>query len=90
MRLQGKKPTTLLEFPPMAFMGLLGASILALAVGLIAVASFVEYINRPEVYWSHTHDRCVRVVDMAAHEAGRTSEWSCSNLPPKYELVWVR
>lgn len=43
----------------------------------------------PEVRESYRTGRCVEVVDHRARHEGRKSEWSCDNLPPEYDRVWV-
>jgi hypothetical protein len=53
------------------------------------VMQFLEALDRPEVHVSYETRECVEVVDRKALHEGRASEWSCSNLPPKYERVWV-
>lgn len=52
--------------------------------------ALVSYLDRPEVQWSHSHDRCVRVIDYKAKSEGTVPRWSCNNLPPRYERVMVR
>lgn len=66
------------------------AAVLAfLALGGSFFFSILSYLDRPEVHISYETKECMEVVDKAAAEKGLTSEWSCTNLPPKYERVWV-
>ena len=62
-----------------------------LLLGLFAVASLVFFcmslhsaLNTPEVEFSYSTKRCVRVVYMD----GRITD--CSVLPKKYDKVWVK
>lgn len=48
-----------------------------------------EVLDMPEVRESYRTGRCVEVVDHRARREGRKSEWSCDNLPPEYDRVWV-
>lgn len=49
----------------------------------------LEVLDMPEVRESYRTGRCVEVVDHRARHEGRKSEWSCDNLPPEYDRVWV-
>lgn len=69
---------------------MLVALAIVFAAGYGTVALIVEWLERPEVHWSHSHNRCVRVVDHKAKRTGEPSPWSCGNLPAKYDHVWVR
>lgn len=42
-----------------------------------------SYFSTPVVYWSHSQNKCVRVIQDGV-------EYDCSNLPDKYERVWVK
>ena len=41
------------------------------------------YFSIPVVYWSYSQDKCVKIV----HD---NVECDCSELPDKYERVWVK
>lgn len=53
---------------------------------LIAAAVVIavnEWAELPTVYESHSQKTCVRVEDPSG-------QYSCENLPPKYNHVWVK
>lgn len=62
------------------------ATLLAVATAILLAFHFSDI---PEVYVSHTTNKCVEVRDPASQATGRESEWSCTNLPPRYEQVWT-
>lgn len=55
-----------------------------------AASALVHWLDRPEVHKSWATQQCIDVKDPAAAAAGRKTEWSCDNLPPRYELIWVK
>ena len=61
----------------------------ALLLGLALIKQFAAVLDQPQVHFSYPSDECVRVRDFKAEAEGRPSEWSCDNLPAKYEKVWV-
>lgn len=42
-------------------------------------------LDMPDVYWSNTTNECVGVVNYAKND-----DYSCENLPSKYNKVWVK
>ena len=49
-------------------------------IALIITVAMVVYIRQlPIVYWSVSQDKCVRCEGC-----------DCSNLPDRYERIWVR
>lgn len=42
-------------------------------------------LDMPDVYWSNTTNECVGVVNYAKND-----DFSCENLPSKYNKVWVK
>lgn len=66
------------------------AALVLLAVVAAAGAAFVQYLDRPVVYKSWSSQQCIKVEDPASEAKGLKVDWSCANLPPSYELVWVR
>ncbi len=74
-----------------SFTGLFYAIIVVglLLVGLLFVRQVAEVLDRPQVWVSHSTGECVEVKDFKAEHEGRESEWSCDNLPQRYEHVWV-
>lgn len=49
----------------------------------IVLMGAYSYFSIPDVYWSTSSDRCVKVM----HDG---IEMDCSNLPEKYNRVWVK
>jgi hypothetical protein len=49
------------------------------------VNAFIEAVDIPDVHWSNTANECVDVVNYAKND-----EFSCENLPSKYNKVWVK
>lgn len=65
-------------------MGLLekiGYSLLVSALLAFSISSVYYYLNIPRVYMSHLSDSCVKV---------NNENYSCHNLPEKYQVVWVK
>ena len=42
-------------------------------------------LDMPDAYWSNTSNECVGVVNYTKND-----EFSCENLPSKYNKVWVK
>jgi hypothetical protein len=65
-----------------------------LAILALLLAGFAQGVSTmlemPDVLIAQSDGKCVRVVDYKAVDQGRTSEWSCARLPPKYSKVIVR
>ena len=51
------------------------------AGAIIAIGTYA--LSLPEVHWSHTQDRCVKVLSM-------DDDHTCDNLPEKYTRIWVQ
>ncbi len=47
------------------------------------LAAFNTYLDLPVVYWSYSDDKCVKVIIKGI-------ECDCSELPNKYERIWVK
>tara|TARA_B100001093_G_scaffold128481_1_gene120968 strand:- start:15176 stop:15397 length:222 start_codon:yes stop_codon:yes gene_type:complete len=59
----------------------------ALAGGIfgVAVNAVESALDMPDVYWSNTTNECVGVVNYANGD-----DYSCDDLPSKYNKVWVK
>lgn len=55
---------------------------LMILIGML-IFGIESYFSFPVVYWSTSENRCVKVV----HDGIETD---CSELPEKYERVWVK
>ncbi len=42
-------------------------------------------LDMPDAYWANTTNECVGVVNYTKND-----EFSCENLPSKYNKVWVK
>lgn len=53
-----------------------------LLIGMI-IFGIESYFSTPVVYWSTSQDKCVKIIYDGV-------ESDCSELPEKYERVWVK
>lgn len=60
--------------------GSVAAVSMVVALHVLHVASSI-----PDVYFSHTSDECVKVVNYAEGD-----NYTCYNLPAKFNHVWAR
>jgi len=51
----------------------------------MAVNAVENVLDMPDVYWSNTTNECVGVVNYANGD-----DYSCNDLPSKYNKVWVK
>ena len=42
-----------------------------------------KFLSMPVVHWSYTQDKCVKVISL-------DDNYTCDNLPEKYERLWVQ
>lgn len=77
-----KKPPA----PPWVYLLLIVAFMVAIGLPL---AALVSWLDLPVVHRSHSTGNCVQVEDPAAQHENR-APWTCSNLPDRYETIWVR
>ena len=64
------------------------AVVLGSAAGMVlgfSVSALETALDLPDVYWSNTTNECVGVVNYA-----KADDFSCENLPSKYNKVWVK
>lgn len=64
------------------------AVVLGSVAGLVlgfAVNAVEAAFDMPDVYWSNITNECVGVVNYAKND-----DFSCENLPSKYNKVWVK
>ena len=64
------------------------AVVLGSAAGMVlgfSVSALETALDMPDVYWSNTTNECVGVVNYTKND-----EFSCENLPSKYNKVWVK
>jgi cell division protein FtsL len=59
----------------------IGYSLLISALLVFSVSSVYYYLNIPRVYMSHLSSSCIKVND---------ENYSCFNLPEKYQTIWVK
>lgn len=50
---------------------------------LLPLGALLSYLRLPDVYMSHSEQKCVRVI----HSDG--SPGSCESLPKRYHVIWV-
>ena len=63
--------------------GLVGAVVLS-----TAATAVVDLINIPDVWISYSTHECVQVLNYTENDA--IENYSCNNLPSKYNHVWVK
>lgn len=61
----------------------LGSVLAVAAVVALFVWGFIRWADTPIVYKSWSTQKCIKVDDPAR-------EYSCANLPDRYELVWTK
>jgi len=54
-------------------------------VTLVFAFGFSFYVAIPDVYVSHSTDKCVTVINYTDEDI-----YSCENMPEKYNKVWVK
>lgn len=66
------------------------ARVILLIVCSIIIGYFLSKLvgSIPIVYWSTSKDECIKIIVFDANK----KEWAekdCSNIPKKYERIWV-
>jgi len=60
-------------------------------VGFIALLSIIPiayYLSHtPKVLWSYTQDKCIKMIVI---ENGKEVIKDCSDIPERYERIWVK
>jgi len=53
------------------------------AIIILIIYGINAWIDIPQVHWSTSKNECVKVIYDGI-------EWDCSELPEKYERIWVK
>lgn len=58
--------------------------IAGILMSVLPIWAFIQYTDTPEVHFSYSEQKCVRVV----YPDGKITD--CSVLPDKYEHIWIK
>ena len=67
------------------FFGLFG--VVAFWLTVVTIANLIN-INIPDVWISYSTNECVQVLNYTENDA--IENYTCNNLPSKYNYVWVK